>query len=73
MVPLALGSVLSGAMFAGWTVHWFSRRRAAGGVWPLAAAALLLQGFTQIFYGHVENYSYLAVCLLIFFTSGVPL
>lgn len=48
VVPLALGSVLSGALFAGWTVHWFSRRRAAGGVWPLAAAALLLQGFTQI-------------------------
>ena len=67
---VALGSVLAGAAFAGWATHWFARRPAGAG-WPLAVAVLLTQGFTQLFYGHVENYSYLAVCLLLFVTLGV--
>jgi tetratricopeptide (TPR) repeat protein len=68
---VALGSVLAGAAFAGWATHWFAQRRPAGAGWPLAVAVLLTQGFTQIFYGHVENYSYLAVCLLLFVTLGL--
>lgn len=68
---VALGSVLAGAVFAGWSTHWFARRLPRGGVWMLATAVLLTQGFTQLFYGHVENYSYLAVCLLFFCTLGI--
>lgn len=68
---VALGSVLAGAAFAGWAAHWFARRLPAGGAWGLATGVLLTQGFTQIFYGHVENYSYLALCLLLFVTLGI--
>lgn len=68
---VALGSVLSGAVFVGWSVRWFSRRLPELGVAALAAVVLCTQGFTQIFYGHVENYSYLALSLLLFFTWGI--
>lgn len=67
---IALGSVLAGGLFAGWTVHWVLRRLPAR-IGALASAAMLVQGFTQIFYGHVENYSYVALGLLVFFTSGI--
>jgi Tfp pilus assembly protein PilF len=68
---IAFGSVLAGGLFAGWLFHWMSRRVRDRRLWPLAALVVLLQGFTQLFYGHVENYTYLALALLIFFTTGL--
>lgn len=71
VTAVAIGSVLSGALFAGRTVQWLSNRYAEPGIAALAALCLLTQGFTQIFYGYVENYPYLAVTLLYFLTWGV--
>jgi tetratricopeptide repeat protein len=68
---VAIGSVLAGMLFVGLAALWFARRgRDPWASW-LAVSALLLQGFMALFYGHVENYSYLAVALLVFFLSGV--
>ena len=68
---VAVGSVAAGVLFTGWSIHWFRTRIRDRPLAFLAAGVVLAQGFTQLFYGHVENYSYLAVCLLFFFTLGV--
>jgi tetratricopeptide (TPR) repeat protein len=68
---VAVGSVIAGAVFVGWWVYWCLARFADPTVAGLAIGVLLLQGFTQMFYGHVENYTYLAVALLLFFTLGL--
>ncbi|HKQ59305.1 MAG TPA: tetratricopeptide repeat protein [Candidatus Eisenbacteria bacterium] len=71
VTAVAIGSVLAGMLFSGWAVHWFSSRARGPAVAIGAVAVLLAQGFASIFFGHVENYSYLAVALLVFFTTGV--
>ena len=68
---VAIGSILAGTLFVGLAVLWFLRRGRDRWACGLAVLALFLQGFMALFYGHVENYSYLAVALLVFFLSGV--
>lgn len=68
---VAIGSALAGTLFTGVAVFWFARRGRDAWATGIAVLALLSQGFMALFYGHVENYSYLAVALLVFFVSGV--
>jgi hypothetical protein len=68
---VALGSTLAGTLFVALSALWFLTRSLDPWVCGLATAALAAQGFTALFFGHVENYSYLAVALLVFFVSGV--
>jgi tetratricopeptide (TPR) repeat protein len=68
---VAMGSTLAGMVFVGLGTFWFLRRGRDSWACALAAAVFFAQGFMALFYGHVENYSYLAVALLVFFVSGV--
>src|SRR5262249_14390325 len=68
---VAMGSTLAGMLFVGLALFWFLRRGRDLWACALAAAVFFAQGFMVLFYGHVENYSYLAVALLVFFVSGV--
>ena len=71
VTAVAIGSVLAGMAFTAWAVRWLSARLSDRITVVAAAAVLLAQGFATLFFGHVENYSYLAVALLVFFTTGV--
>jgi tetratricopeptide (TPR) repeat protein len=68
---VAIGSTLAGTLFVGLALFWLLRRGRDPWAGALAALALFSQGFMTLFFGHVENYSYLAVALLVFFLSGV--
>ncbi|MFQ5512511.1 MAG: tetratricopeptide repeat protein [Candidatus Krumholzibacteriia bacterium] len=59
---VALGSVILGVVFA--VVVWRIARELSGprrAVALLAAAVLLAQGYAQLFFGYVENYTFYAV------------
>lgn len=68
---VAIGSVVAGMTFVGWSAGWFTRRFRDPLVAAIACAILLAQGFVTLFFGHVEDYSYVAVALLVFFTTGI--
>ena len=62
---VALGSALSGGVFVAIAVASFARRFSSDATLGLlAAATLATQGFTALFYGHVENYAYVCVAML---------
>jgi tetratricopeptide (TPR) repeat protein len=68
---VAIGSTLAGAVFAGWASRWIGRLTSDRLLAALAVVVLVLQGYAPLFFGYVENYSYLAVALLVFWTSGI--
>ena len=68
---VAIGSVVAGAAFAGWAAHWLVRRVAGRVAIALTLVAIVFQGYGQLFFGHVEDYTYLALALLVLFTTGV--
>jgi Flp pilus assembly protein TadD len=68
---VAIGSTLAGAAFAGWATHWFGRLTRDRWATGLAVVVLVFQGYAPLWFGYVENYSYLALALLLFCTTGV--
>lgn len=68
---IAAGSAIAGGAFVAWCAAWLLRRTNDTVVALLATAVLASQGFAAVFHGHVENYAWVALALLVFVTSAL--
>lgn len=68
---IAAGSALAGGLYVAIACGWLLRRAGDPGRGLFAVAVLVTQGSAAIFFGHVENYSYVAVAQLVFLTGAV--
>jgi len=69
VAAIAVASAVAGGVWVAFHARGFSR--AGAGPALLATLVIASQGAAAIFHGHVENYSYVAVCFAAFAWSGV--
>lgn len=67
---IAVGSVACGMAFVA-VALFLGRALAGGGVGILIAMLILSQGYTQLFFGYVENYAYYALGVALFLLAGI--
>ncbi len=68
---IAFTSVLAGALWVSLAVRALLGRGLAPGMALLATLVLASQGGAALFHGHVENYSWLALCMGMFAWTGL--
>lgn len=70
VVAIAAASAVAGGVWVALHARGFQRAGASAGLALLATLVLASQGAAAIFHGHVENYAYVAVCLVAFLWTG---
>jgi Flp pilus assembly protein TadD len=68
---IAAASAVAGGVWVALNARGFARAGGGAGAALLATLTIASQGAAAIFHGHVENYSYVAVCFAAFAWSGV--